>query len=404
MFIEIIIAIIIGCLLGIITGLTPGVHINLISLIVFSMSAILLKITSPLIISIVIISMAITHTFLDSIPSIFLGAPEGGDNALSVLPGHRMLLEGDGYKAVMLTLVGSFFALIITIILAIPIGTIVQLTYPYIEIIIPYILIFASLYLIYRDRKSRGFMWPLIVFLLAGVLGIASLSLVKLENPLFPLLSGLFGTGTLIISLSDKTKIPKQKITFPKIENKKLGKTMASSMVAGSLCSFLPGLGPAQAAILGSEFYKKITNEYFLVLVGGLNTINMVLSIIALFLLDKARNGAIVIVSKIMQDITISDLIIFFAVSLVAGGIAVFLTIKITKIFSKIFEKINYRKLVVSIIALITIMVFFLSSGFLGLLVLTTSTFLGIIPAKLGIGRNHLMGCLLLPVILYFIL
>ena len=179
---------------------------------------------------------------------------------------------------------------------------------------------------------------------------------------------------------------------------------MGASLIAGSLCSFLPGLGPAQAAIIGSEFYKKITNEYFLVLVGGLNTINMILSFIALYLLDKARNGAVVIISKIMENVGPMELLIFFASSMAAGGIAVFITIRITKIFSKILEKVNYRKLLVSIIFLIFVMVFILSSNFIGLLILTTATFLGIVPVKLGIGRNHLMGCLLFPVILYFLL
>jgi putative membrane protein len=403
MTLEIFIAILVGCLFGIVTGLIPGIHINLVSLIVLSFSVLLLEITSPLIISVFIISMAITHTFLDTIPSIFLGAPEA-ETALSVLPGHKMLLEGKGYEAVMLTLIGSFFALIITIVLAFPIGALIEQIYPYLQKFMAYILIAASVFLIHREKKGKMFLWPLIIFLLAGVLGIATLNLPNLENPLFPLLSGLFGTSTLIISLSDKTKIPLQKISFPKIKKLELTKTMGSSIVAGSLCSFLPGLGPAQAAILGSEFYKKITNEGFLILIGGLNTINMVLSLIALFLLDKARNGAIVAVSKIMDVVTFQDTLIFLASALIAGGIAVFLTINITKVFSKLFSKINYRKLVVSIILLIILMVFFLSSNFLGLLILTVSTFTGILPAKLGIGRNHLMGCLLLPVILYFLL
>jgi putative membrane protein len=400
MFLEIIISIILGCLFGIFTGLIPGIHINLISLLVLSLSTYFLSITSPLIISIFIISMAIVHTFLDTIPSIFLGAPEA-DTALSVLPGHKMLLQGRGYEAVMLTLIGSFFALIITITLAFPIGFSIKLIYNYLQKIMAFILIFASSFLIIREKNSK--MWALIIFLLSGVLGIATLSLPNLKNPLFPLLSGLFGISTLIISLSDRVKIPPQKITFPKLKNKELTKTMGSSLVAGGLCSFLPGLGPAQAAIIGSEFYKKITNEGFLILIGGLNTINMVLSFVALFLLNKARNGAIVVISKIMKSVTLQDIILFFSVALIAGSIAVFLTIKITKIFSKVFSKINYRKLVVSIICLIIIMVFLLSSKFMGLLILFVSTFTGILPVKLGIGRNHLMGCLLLPVILYFL-
>ena len=201
MFLEIIIAITLGCLFGIFTGLIPGIHINLISLLVLSMSAYLLNITSPLTISVFIISMAITHTFLDSIPSIFLGAPEGGDNALSVLPGHKMLLEGRGYEAVMLTLIGSFFALILAIVISYPVGILVGSIYPYLQKIMGYILIFASGFLIIRERKSR--MWALIIFLLSGVLGLSTLGLVNLKNPLFPLLSGLFGTSTLIVSLSD---------------------------------------------------------------------------------------------------------------------------------------------------------------------------------------------------------
>jgi putative membrane protein len=147
-----------------------------------------------------------------------------------------------------------------------------------------------------------------------------------------------------------------------------------------------------------------MTHQGFLILVGGLNTINMVLSFLALFLLDKARNGAIVTVSKILDKINLNDLILFFGVALLAGGISVFLTIKITKIFSNLFSKVNYRKLVLSIIIFISLMVFTLSSQFLGILVLIISTFVGIIPSQLGIGRNHLMGCLLLPVILYFLL
>jgi putative membrane protein len=397
---HIFIAIFLGCFFGIFTGLIPGIHVNLISIFVLSTSAHLLNLTSPIIISIFIISMAITHTFLDTIPSIFLGAPEEG-TALSVLPGHKMLLKGKGYEGVMLTLIGSFFSLILAILISPLIAIIIKLIYPTLQSIMGFVLILASCFLIIREKKSR--IWALIIFLLAGILGLGVTNLPTLKNPLFPMLSGLFGTSTLIISLSEKSKIPKQKITFPKIKKKEITKVMCSSLLAGGLCSFLPGLGPSQAAIIGSSFYKKITQQGFMILIGGLNTINMVLSFLALYLFNKARNGAIVAVSKIMESITLRETILFFGVALVVGGIAVFLTIKITKIFAILFSKINYKKLLLSIIFLITIMVFILSSQFLGLLILIVSTFTGILPAKLGIGRNHLMGCLLLPVILYFL-
>ena len=61
--------------------------------------------------------MAITHTFTDFLPSIFLGAPDE-DTALSTLPGHRFLLKGKGYGAVRLTLIGSFFGLLVALALS----------------------------------------------------------------------------------------------------------------------------------------------------------------------------------------------------------------------------------------------------------------------------------------------
>jgi putative membrane protein len=255
--------------------------------------------------------------------------------------------------------------------------------------------------LILKERKSK--IWALIIFILSGVLGIVTLNMNKLSSPLFPLLSGLFGISMLTTSLLEKVNIPKQKIEKVKLDKKQLTRSLSSSLISGSLCSFLPGLGPSQAAILGSQFTKKIDSEGFLILIGGLGTINMVLSILGLYIIDKARNGAIVAVSELIGEITLNHLILFLGVALVAAGIATFLTINFTKIFATLISKINYKLLCICVIIFVTVLVAIIS-GPIGLLILFVSTALGIIPAELGIGRNHLMGCLLLPVILYFIL
>ena len=166
MLIEILIAILIGCFLGIITGLTPGIHINLVSVIILSLAPFLSQYISILTLAIVIIAMSVTHTFLDALPSIFLGAPDSGME-LSVLPGHKLLLEGRGYEAVVLTAIGSLFAVILMVAFA-PIGLpFIKIIYPIIQKYIPYILIFFSILLIYRERKSRSL--ALIIFLLAGI-------------------------------------------------------------------------------------------------------------------------------------------------------------------------------------------------------------------------------------------
>jgi len=101
--------------------------------------------------------------------------------------------------------------------------------------------------------------------------------------------------------------------------------------------------------------------------------------------------------------LTLENLVLFLFISLIAGLISTFLCLKVGKKASKYITKINYQKLSLAIILLLVVMTFFLS-GFLGLLVLFIGTFLGILSPLLGVGRNHLMGCLMLPVILFFLL
>jgi len=399
MLTTILTAILIGTCMGIFTGLIPGIHINLVSILILTLSPYLLKITTPLTLSLIIISMAITHTFLDTIPSIFLGAPEPGTE-LSVLPGHRMLLQGHGYKAVLLTIIGSVFSLLLAVTLTPIIMLTINFLYPIIKSSIGIILLITAAFLILKEKKSR--IWALFIFSLSGILGLTVLNLPNLKEPLFPLLSGLFGTSMLIISINQKINIPKQKTEPPSISRKTGIKATFSSVITGTICSFLPGLGPSQAAIIASQF-TNLNQKGFMILVGGLNTVNMVVSLSTLYIINKSRNGAILTVSKILPALTANNLIIILSSALITAGLATILAIKITKIFSKIITKINYQKLCISIISLITILVTIIS-GFLGLIVLTISTFTGMIPQLRSIGRNHMMGCLLLPIILYFLI
>ncbi len=398
MIAEILIAISIGILAGIFTGLIPGIHTNLISILILSLSPLLLQFTTPIILSIFIVSMAITHTILNAIPAIYLGAPESGENALCVLPGHRMLLKGKAYEALTLTVIGSVLALAVGIIISPVIIKILPLIYEKIQPFIGYILILTSIFLIFRDKKK---LWALIIFLLAGSFGLGVLNL-NIKNPLFPLLSSLFGISGILISLKDKVKIPKQKITHPKVFSKQTLKALTSGTIVGTFATMMPGLGPAQAAIIGSQL-TKLKDRGFLILVGALDTLGMVMSFIALYSINKARNGAVIVIGKLMELTAPKNLVLFLGVALVVGIISTFLCLKIARLCSKHITKINYQKLSIAIILLIVVMTIFLSSP-LGLLVLIVGSFLGMLPPLLGIGRNHLMGCLILPIILFFLL
>ena len=110
-YIYLLIALILGIIAGVITGIFPGIHINLIAAMLLAIAGFsFLAGLEPIILVTFLVAMAITHTFVDYIPSVFLGAPDE-DNFLSILPGHQMLIKGEAYSAIIYTLYGSAIAL-----------------------------------------------------------------------------------------------------------------------------------------------------------------------------------------------------------------------------------------------------------------------------------------------------
>lgn len=396
-------ALLLGVLAGIFTGLTPGIHINLVSLLVVSSSAYLLDIVSLPSLGVFIISMAITHTFLDILPAIFLGAPNEA-TALGVLPGHKLLLQGMGYEAVKLTVIGSLSSLILAILLFPLLIIVFPLIYDDIRPYIGFILIAVVIYMILIEKGTDKKFWAFLVFLISGILGILTLTMPNLKQPLFPLLSGLFGISMLIVSLSQKVEIPKQRIT----ENIKLSKfqsikSILAGTFSGTIVSFFPGMGPAQAAVIGSNIFGSLGTYAFLILIGSIGTVDMVISMVTFYTLDRARNGAIFAIQELLDKIDFNTLILFIGTALLAAGLATFLVLFLARVFAKLIEKVNYSFLCISVILLVTILVFYFSS-WLGLSILIISTAIGIIPNIVDVKRSHSMGCLMLPVILFFVL
>ena len=395
MIIQILITLLIGIIAGTITGLIPGIHINLIGIILVSLSASFFIPISPIYFVVFIASMAITHTFIDFIPSIFLGCPDT-DTELSVLPGHELLKKGQGYQAIILTCYGSLAAIFVLILISFPSILIIQKISNFIPSLIPGLLILASFFLISTEKKKFT---ALFVFLLSGFLGLCVLNFPSLEQPLLPLLTGLFGGSMLITSIKNKIEIPKQEIIKPKI---KIIKPLLGAIIASPICSFLPGLGSGQAAIIGNTI-SNTDKKGFLFLLGATNTLVMGFSFIFLYAVSKTRTGAAVAIQEIIRTLSLNLLILILIIVLISGIISFFLTKYLAKLFAEKIGKFNYT--IVSIITLLVlILIVFFVSGFLGLIVLTASTFTGIYCISLKVKRTHMMGCLLIPTILLYLI
>ncbi len=392
---QLILPLLIGTLAGTMTGLIPGLHINLVAISVLSLTLIQNLPPTPLLIF--IISMAITHTFLDFIPSIFLGAPSE-DTSLSTLPGHELLLQGQGHNALKLTLLGSIIAIIsLALIIPIFIFTIPKI-YPLLQRMMGILLIWIAIFLIFKEKKSK--LKAIIIFILAGFLGLATLNL-NISQPLLPLLTGLFATSTIIHSIKLKTILPKQKIEKLHIPKSQILKPTLATILISPICSLFPGLGSSQAAIIASEISGKSTREQFLILLGSINTIVMSISFITLILFQKSRTGAAFAISQI-TNLTLQHLTLILTTTLLATLISIPIALQISKLTAKNIHKIPYTKISTATLIFLIITNLYLT-GPLGLLVLIVATTLGLTCIEFGTRRGFLMGAILIPTIIFYL-
>ena len=395
MFTEILFAIALGVIAGTFTGLVPGVHVNLVAVVLLSLSGFVLRFFGVESVACFIISMSVTHSFVSTIPSIFLGAPEPS-SALSVLPGHRLLLEGRGLEAVMLTVVGSLFGLIISFVFYLGFERVINVIYPVASRHIPELLLVAGVFIISRsDKPFKAFF----IYVSAGILGLIVLNS-RLDNALFPLLSGLFGVSTLLFSLKEKSVFPTQ------ILSRSIGldlfKGVKSSIfgaISGFITAILPGLGSSTAAGVASLFTRESDARNFLVLIGSITTVNFFMSIAALNMLGKARNGAVIVVKELWAS---PDVAILISAAMISGGISVFVAKFCALKFLKFMSKIDYASIVKGVVFLIVVLTFVLS-GFVGFFILLSATFIGLYANISGQPRNTMMSCIMVPVMFFFL-
>ena len=114
--VELVFACFIGILIGTLTGMIPGIHVNTAGAILFASSAFLLGFLSPEFLCVLMVSMSIAHALTEFVPSMLLGVPQEG-TATSILPGHRMVLQGRSKEVIRIVAVGGFGAIVITILM-----------------------------------------------------------------------------------------------------------------------------------------------------------------------------------------------------------------------------------------------------------------------------------------------
>lgn len=395
---EVIPFIALGIISGTVTGMFPGIHVNTVVSFILSMLPLLVSYFSPLQLVAFIISMVHVHSYVDYIPSIFLGAPDE-ESSLSVLPGHRLLLKGRGYEAVRLTAIGSVGATLICILLLPAAIFIIPKLYSLLSSFIFFVLLFFVLYMVIRE-EGRKKIFAFLVLAYSGALGMIILkyNLLEQNEALFPAFTGLFGVSTLLISLRGGSKIPEQDVRYESIES---GKSVAGGSLAGVVSGFIPALSSSEAAGVMQAVFGKGDEKDFLVSLGSINTAEAMYAIFSLYLIGRPRSGAAIGIEEILGKVSLNELYFMAAVFLLTTFFAVVITLSFAKMIAKRIEKINYALIAKATILFVAFLVLLLS-GAAGFLVLVVATFIGLIPQLSGINRTTCMGVLMIPALVYF--
>ncbi|MDY6778280.1 MAG: tripartite tricarboxylate transporter permease [Candidatus Nanohaloarchaea archaeon] len=376
-----------GTITGTVTGLLPGIHPN--TLLFLSLPLLLylpIDIVLPL-----ISATAITHSLLNHIPSILIGAPDS-DTALSSLPGKQLLLEGKGITAALTGLESGLLATLAAGLLLIPATYLLPTLYPALQPVLPYLV--STLFLIpalTEDSIMSGFS----VIIAAGLLGTITLNLPSI-NPsmgLFPLFTGMFGIATILPRTHQN--IPEQQPgttrTLPASKGSIIG------TISGFIAGIVPGIGPSATISFFTPYIS--SREERIASIGGINTADAIISLMAVYIIGKARSGASIAVQK-LTPIDTGQFLIMIGTSFIAAGIAYPIGRSLLHNGASLYNTLDKQRLSHSVIGFILIAVI-LTTGITGLGILLTATGIGLYCEHVQVRKSLCMACLIVPYLLH---
>lgn len=409
--ILVVLASLMGAAAGTFTGLVPGIHVNTLASVMLILypalsSAISLFADSshvPVLVSACIMSASVVHSFVDFVPSVFTGAPDP-DEVLSMLPGHRLLMEGYGMAAVRSAAIGSAVGACAAVLLAIPLQFLMvngladkldTITFAVVLFTVTVIVLFG------RNR-----IWAVALLLLSGALGhicmhggIPCSGILGESTLLFPLLSGLFGMPALLESMKN-AKVPPQRDVVKDPVGAIPG---IKGVLIGAVAGWYPGITATAGASLATAIMPEKGPAGFISLTASIGTVTAVFSLITLSVSGSGRSGTVLVIKDIIGDSITGFCTEAFMLLLLSVAVAAFLgyhlTISSGKIMAAAADRIDLRVLNKASVAVVALLVLLITGPY-GLAILFIATVIGFVPLSAEMSRIPLTGCLLVPVLM----
>lgn len=362
---------------GTFTGITPGIHTNTLSSLIRG---------EDFGVFLIFYAMGLTHTFLDAVPSTFLGVPDEGTE-LTVLPAHRLALGGRALEVVAIALRASLMAVLFSLSL-LPLYVIIAPLYR--QEIGRYLVFFLFFLLVATERGVKR-LTAATVFFLSGLFGILIEGL-PLKEAYYHAFTGLFAVPAIALSGKGRIEGKDAEILMPRTRF-----VVYSFMgtLLGGVASLFPAFTSSQAAMLATFFSRD--ERAFLTVAFSVNTSNFLLSLANFYLTGRTRNGVLVALRE--YTLSITEFRALLVASLFVAFFVNFYGIHLARALLVIISRLDYRKLNISTLLMLVFLSLYFD-GPLGLLALMTGSLIGLSTVKLGVKRTNCMGVLMLPIML----
>lgn len=445
-----------GCAAGFVTGLVPGLHVNNLAASTVAGAGTVLSVFASLgdafgsdmcglMASCFLVSALISHCFSEAVPNTYVGIPAG--DVITVLPAHRLARAGMGWTAVRSSMDGSLAGVLLGLATLVPVSFVLGPSvglYGSLKAVMGPLILTLSAALVLSDCFSvRASLHPFLsrvcraskvlsIFLASGVLGFVVLDtnyfacdlpgcqdpFVPRSSLLLPLFAGLFGLPTILLSIG---QTPARDLGLPlacKLRPAARVGRLALSVAGGVLVGWIPGLTSGSSATLCSSLMRRPSEDAtsaddsasFIWLCSAISTAGAVMSVGALFTILRSRSGVmdavaafvspesagenvagLLVPAALLLSMVLATLLSYFAMAAARGRL------------KSIGRSLCSKRLSLCALAFICVLVAALT-GLRGAFLLATACALGLLPPLVGVRRIHLMGCLLVPISVMFML
>ncbi len=359
-------------------------------------------------------------SMLNTIPSILLGAPD--ESAMfTVMPGQKLLMQGRGFEAVMVTAVGGLAGVFLLVGIFAPLAPRVlplvrQVLTPHLH----WVLWVVITYILISEWPKGGHWGPagwrkfldawrslgagLLTFTLSSLLGFLLLyrSPVRVESAfqnILPAFVGLFAVPWCLFNLLSASEIPRQYVAVSiEVEADRILWGTVAGGLGGGFAAFFPIITGGVGGLLAGHATAQRDERVFLLSQGVSKLVYYAGAFLMFFVpgLRLRRGGAAWMLHSLYLPQSAGDYLMILGAMALAGGVSFLMTPALARWTIRFMERANYR-IASAVALLIAVILVGILTGAAGLFIMAVATGIGSLPVLFGSRRLNCLGLLLVP-------